>query len=163
ALEGLVVDRGAAGRWTAFAEGWCTVQDEASMLVARLLGPRAGGVVGGVCAAAGTKAAHPAELLGNRGRIVAPDPPAAGPQAVAKAATRLGIGIIETHVGGAAALAGRWRGQCDAVLVDAPCSNLGVLRRNPDVKWRRTADDIRRLQSKQQTILAAAASMVKRG
>jgi len=163
APEGLVVDHGAAGRWTAFAEGWCTVQDEASMLVARLLGPRPGELVGDVCAAPGTKATHLAELMGNRGRIVALDPQAARLKLVAKAATRLGIGIIETHVGGAAALAGRWRGQCDAVLVDAPCSNLGVLRRNPDVKWRRTADDIRRLQSKQQTILAAAASMVKRG
>ena len=80
-----------------------------------------------------------------------------------KAAARLGIRIIETHVGGAASLAGRWRGRCDAVLVDAPCSNLGVLLRNPDVKWRRTPDDLHRLQAKQQTIVAAAASMVKPG
>jgi 16S rRNA (cytosine967-C5)-methyltransferase len=49
------------------------------------------------------------------------------------------------------------------VLVDAPCSNLGVLRRNPDVKWRRTEEDLRRLQDKQKTILAAAAAMVKPG
>jgi 16S rRNA (cytosine967-C5)-methyltransferase len=47
--------------------------------------------------------------------------------------------------------------------VDAPCSNLGVLRRNPDVKWRRTEEDLRRLQDKQKTILAAAAAMVKPG
>ena len=163
APEGLIVDHGAAGRWAAFAEGWCTVQDEASMLVARLLDPRPGELVGDVCAAPGTKATHLAELMGNRGRIVAMDPQAARLKLVSKAAARLGIGIIETHVGSAASLAGRWRGRCDAVLVDAPCSNLGVLRRNPDVKWRRGPDDLLRLQAKQQTIVAAAASMVKPG
>ena len=163
APEGLIVDHGAAGRWAAFAEGWCTVQDEASMLVARLLDPRPGELVGDVCAAPGTKATHLAELMGNRGRIVAMDPQAARLKLVSKATARLGIGIIETHVGGAASIAGRWRGRCDAVLVDAPCSNLGVLRRNPDVKWRRSPDDLHRLQAKQQTIVAAAASMVKPG
>ena len=163
APEGLIVDHGAAGRWAAFADGWCTVQDEASMLVARLLDPRPGELVGDVCAAPGTKATHLAELMGNRGRIVAMDPQAARLKLVSKAAARLGIGIIETHVGSAASLAGRWRGRCDAVLVDAPCSNLGVLRRNPDVKWRRGPDDLLRLQAKQQTIVAAAASMVKPG
>jgi len=160
APEGLIVDHGAAGRWAAFADGWCTVQDEASMLVARLLDPRPGELVGDVCAAPGTKATHLAELMGNRGRIVAMDPQAARLKLVSKAAARLGI---ETHVGSAASLAGRWRGRCDAVLVDAPCSNLGVLRRNPDVKWRRGPDDLLRLQAKQQTIVAAAASMVKPG
>jgi len=163
APEGLIVDHGAAGRWAAFADGWCTVQDEASMLVARLLDPRPGELVGDVCAAPGTKATHLAELMGNRGRIVAMDPQAARLKLVSKAAARLGIGIIEPHVGSAASLAGRWRGRCDAVLVDAPCSNLGVLRRNPDVKWRRGPDDLLRLQAKQQTIVAAAASMVKPG
>jgi 16S rRNA (cytosine967-C5)-methyltransferase len=163
APEGLIVDHGAAGRWAAFAEGWFTMQDEASMLVARLLDPRPGELVADTCAAPGTKATHLAELMGNRGRIVAMDPQGVRLKLVAKAAARLGIGIIEAHVGGAASLAGRWRSRCDAVLVDAPCSNLGVLRRNPDVKWRRSEDDVRRLQAKQKTILAAAASMAKPG
>ena len=163
APEGLIVDHGVVGRWTAFAEGSFTVQDEASMLVARLLDPKPGELVADTCAAPGTKATHMAELMANRGRIVAMDPQAARLKLVAKAATRLGIGIIEAHVGGAAALAGRWRSKCDRVLVDSPCSNLGVLRRNPDVKWRRTEEDLRRLQEKQKTIIAAAASMVKPG
>ena len=163
APEGLIIDHGAVGRWAAFAEGAFTVQDEASMLVARLLDPRPGELVADTCAAPGTKATHLAELMGNRGRIVAMDPQAARLKLVGKAAARLGIGIIDAHLGGAAALAGRWRGKCDRVLVDAPCSNLGVLRRNPDVKWRRTEDDLGRLQEKQQTIIAAAAAMVKPG
>jgi 16S rRNA (cytosine967-C5)-methyltransferase len=163
APEGLVVERGTVGRWAAFTEGWCTVQDEASMLVARLLDPQPGEVVADACAAPGTKATHLAELMRNRGRIVAMDPQAARLKLVGRASSRLGIHIIEPHLGGAAALAGRWRGKCDRVLVDAPCSNLGVLRRNPDVKWRRTEEDLRRLQDKQRTILAAAAAMAKPG
>jgi len=163
APEGLMVERGAVGRWTAFTEGWCTIQDEASMLVARLLDPQPGEVVADTCAAPGTKATHMAELMRNRGRIVAMDPQAARLKLVGRAITRLGINIIEPHVGSAAAQVGRWRGKCDRVLVDAPCSNLGVLRRNPDVKWRRTEEDLRRLQDKQRTILAAAAAMVKPG
>jgi len=139
------------------------VQDEASMLVARLLDPQPGEVVGDACAAPGTKAAHMAELMRNRGRIVAMDPQAARLKLVGRATSRLGINIIEPHIGGAASQVGRWRAKCDRVLVDAPCSNLGVLRRNPDVKWRRTEEDLRRLQEKQKTILAAAAAMVKPG
>ena len=133
------------------------------MLVARLLDPQPGEVVADACAAPGTKATHLAELMRNRGRIVAMDPQAARLKLVGRASSRLGIHIIEPHLGGAAALAGRWRGKCDRVLVDAPCSNLGVLRRNPDVKWRRTEEDLRRLQDKQRTILAAAAAMAKPG
>ena len=163
APEGLLIDRGAVGRWAAFAAGWCTIQDEASMLVARLLDPQPGELVADACAAPGTKATHLAELMRNRGRIVAMDPQAARLKLVPKSAARLGITIIEPRVGSAAALAGRWKGKCDRVLVDAPCSNLGVLRRNPEVKWRRTEEDLRRLQDKQRTILEAAASMVKPG
>jgi 16S rRNA (cytosine967-C5)-methyltransferase len=163
APEGLVVERGTVGRWSAFTEGWCTVQDEASMLVARLLDPQPGDVVADACAAPGTKATHMAELMKNRGRIIAMDPQAARLKLVARAASRLGINIIQAHTGGVAALASRWRGKCDRVLVDAPCSNLGVLRRNPDVKWRRTEEDLRRLQGKQRTIIDAAASMVRPG
>ena len=133
------------------------------MLIARLLEPRAGETVADVCAAPGTKATHLAELMDNRGRVVAFDPQAARLALLDRGAARLGLTIIQTHVGGAAALAPRWAGRCDRVLVDAPCSNLGVLRRNPEVKWRRTEDDLRRLQQKQRTILAAAASMTKPG
>jgi 16S rRNA (cytosine967-C5)-methyltransferase len=163
APEGLLVERGAVSRWAAFAGGWCTIQDEASMLVSRLLDPQPGELVADACAAPGTKATHLAELMRNRGRIVAMDPQAARLKLVSKGAARLGINIIEPRVGGAAALAGRWKGKCDRVLVDAPCSNLGVLRRNPEVKWRRTEEDLRRLQAKQRTILEAAAAMVKPG
>ena len=163
APEGLLIERGAVGRWAAFAAGWCTIQDEASMLVARLLDPQPGELVADACAAPGTKATHLAELMRNRGRIVAMDPQAARLKLVPKSAARLGITIIEPRVGGAAALAGRWKGKCDRVLVDAPCSNLGVLRRNPEVKWRRRPEDIAASAARQSQILSAAATLVKPG
>jgi 16S rRNA (cytosine967-C5)-methyltransferase len=163
APEGLRVERGIPARWTAFAEGRCTVQDEASMLIARLLGPEPGELVADTCAAPGTKATHLAELMHNRGKIVAMDPQAGRLKLLAKAATRLGLDIIEAHGGPVDTLAPRWRSQCDRVLVDAPCSNLGVLRRNPEVKWRRTANDLPRLRERQRGILAAAASLAKPG
>jgi 16S rRNA (cytosine967-C5)-methyltransferase len=163
APEGLFVERGQVGRWAAFTQGWCTIQDEASMLIARLLAPRPGELVADACAAPGTKATHLAELMANRGKIIAMDPQAARLKLVGKAASRLGIGIIEAHAGSVSALAGRWKGRCDRVLVDAPCSNLGVLRRNPDVKWKRTEEDLGRLRERQGGILSAAASLVKPG
>ena len=163
APEGLTVRRGAVGRWAAFASGWCTIQDEASMLIARLLEPQPGELVADTCAAPGTKTTHLAQLMGNRGRIVAMDPNAARLRLLAQAATRLGVSIVETHTGGVATLAERWRYRCDRALVDAPCSNLGVLRRNPDVKWKREEADLGRLAEKQRGILTAAAALVKPG
>ena len=163
APEGLVAERGQAGRWAAFTDGWCSVQDEASMLVARLLDPQPGETVADTCAAPGTKATHLAELMGNRGRVVAMDPQAARLGLVPGAAARLGLTIVETQAGAAASLEPRWREQCDAALVDAPCSNLGVLRRNPEVKWRRTEADLPRLARLQRSILEAGAAMVRPG
>ena len=163
APEGLVVRRGAVARWGAFTAGWCSIQDEASMLIARLLDPRPGELVADVCAAPGTKTTHLAQLMGNRGRILAFDPNAARLRLLTQAAGRLGVSIVETHVGGVAAVSGRWKDRCDRVLVDTPCSNLGVLRRNPDVKWKREASDLERLAEKQRGILTTAAALVKPG
>ncbi|HEV8440093.1 MAG TPA: 16S rRNA (cytosine(967)-C(5))-methyltransferase RsmB [Methylomirabilota bacterium] len=163
APEGLRVERGLVARWAAFAEGRCTIQDEASMLIARLVDPAPGELVADTCAAPGTKSTHLAELMQNRGKIVAMDSHAGRLKLLGKAAARLGATIIEAHAGGVSALAPRHANRCDRVLVDAPCSNLGVLRRNPDVKWRRSAGELTRLQEKQRGILAAASSLARPG
>jgi 16S rRNA (cytosine967-C5)-methyltransferase len=154
---------GAPGRWRAFAEGACVAQDEASMLVARLLEPAPGETVADVCAAPGTKTTHLAQLMENRGRILAFDPQPARLALVREAVARLGVAIVETHDGAAEALAPRFAAACDAVLVDAPCTNLGVLRRNPEVKWRRAPEDIAASAGRQRQILEAAATMVAPG
>jgi 16S rRNA (cytosine967-C5)-methyltransferase len=164
APEGLVAESGGApGRWRAFIEGACVAQDEASMLVARLLQPAPGERVADVCAAPGTKTTHLAQLMEDRGRILALDPQPGRLGRVGESATRLGLTIIETIEGPVETLAPRLAESCDRVLVDAPCTNLGVLRRNPEVKWRRQPADIAVAAERQRSILAAAATLVKPG
>jgi len=164
AAEGLVANHGGSpSAWRAFADGAFAIQDEASMLVAQLLDVRPGDTVGDVCAAPGTKTTHLAQLLDNRGRILAFDPQPARLNLVREAAKRLGVTIVETLDGPAEALAPKFPALCDAVLVDAPCSSLGVLRRNPEVKWRRTLEDIVTNAERQHAIITAAALMVKPG
>jgi 16S rRNA (cytosine967-C5)-methyltransferase len=165
APEGLVIGAGggALGEWRAFTDGAFAVQDEASMLVARLLAPEPGATVADVCAAPGTKTTHLAELMDGRGRVLAFDREPRRLQRVREAAARLGAPIVEALDGAVAELAPRFPHTCDGVLVDAPCSNLGVLRRNPEVKWRRQPADLGAAGRQQSEILAASATMVKPG
>ena len=164
APEGLVVGPGGApGEWRAFVDGGFAVQDEASMLIARLLAPEPGATVADVCAAPGTKTTHLAELMDNRGRILAFDREPTRLARVGEAAARLGISIIDTREGPVESLAKDFPAACDGVLVDAPCSNLGVLRRNPEVKWRRQPSDIALASQRQREILGSAAAMVRPG
>ncbi len=117
-----------------FAEGLFTVQDETSIKVAPLLAPRPDERILDLCAAPGGKTTHLAELMGGKGRLVAVDlPDRIG--LVAESAKRLGLANIECVAGDGAAIA--FREPFDAILVDAPCSNTGVLARRPDVRWRR--------------------------
>ena len=120
-------------------------------------------MVADVCAAPGTKSTHLAQLMDNRGRVLALDPQAGRLGRVAEAAARLGVTIVEAVDGPVETLAPRWAGLCDGVLVDAPCTNLGVLRRNPEVKWRRQAADVAAAATRQRSILAAAATLVRPG
>jgi 16S rRNA (cytosine967-C5)-methyltransferase len=164
APEGLVPESpGPAFRFKAFKEGWFTLQDEGSMLIGHLLAPKPGETVADVCAAPGTKTTHLAALMENKGKVIAMDPHRARLSLVAKAAARLGVGIVECHTGSAETLAPKFKDAFDRVLVDAPCSNLGVLRRNPDVKWRRTEAELPRLAERQRAILEASALMCRRG
>jgi 16S rRNA (cytosine967-C5)-methyltransferase len=165
APEGLRLEHGGGppASWRAFGDGACAVQDEASMLVAHLADPRPGDTVADVCAAPGTKTTHLAQLMENRGRILALDRDARRLASVREAAARLGIAIAETREGSVEALAPAHAATCDVVLVDAPCSNLGVLRRHPEVKWRRQPADLTASAASQRAILRAAADMVKPG
>jgi 16S rRNA (cytosine967-C5)-methyltransferase len=162
APEGLVVPPGGApSSWRAFTDGDLAVQDEASMLVSLLVAPRPGETVADACAAPGTKTTHLAQLMANRGRILAFDREPARLARVRQAVARLGVAIVDTVDAPVEAHPPELDGGCDAVLVDAPCSNLGVLRRNPEVKWRRTPGDLPASAARQRGILGAAARMVK--
>jgi 16S rRNA (cytosine967-C5)-methyltransferase len=164
APEGLVVEGvGDPGGLPSLQAGWCAVQDEGAILVGHALGPEPGETVADVCAAPGTKTTHLAQLMANRGRILATDRHPGRLARLATACRRMGASIVEVREGGIEALARTATDACDRVLVDAPCSNLGVLRRNPDGKWRRAEADLGVLAQAQGAILAAAAGLVRPG
>lgn len=143
-----------------FAEGHFTVQDETSMKAAPLLAPRPGERILDLCAAPGGKTTHVAELMGDRGLIVAVDlPDRVG--LVREAARRLRLGSVLPVAGDGTRIA--FREPFDAVLLDAPCSNTGVLARRPDVRWRLREADILRAAELQRRLLRNAVHLLRPG
>jgi 16S rRNA (cytosine967-C5)-methyltransferase len=154
----------AINRHPLYAEGLVEVQDEGSQLLAYLLAPRRGEMIADYCAGAGGKTLAAAMLMRGTGRIYAMDVSPKRLAALAPRAARAGITNVHTVVLGAdGARAKRLAGKLDRVLVDAPCSGFGTLRRNPDLKWRHGPQALAELAAKQRRILAAAAQLVKPG
>lgn len=146
------------------SEGWFQPQDEASQLIARLLEPQAGEEILDACSAPGGKTTHLAALTGNGAKILACDLHPQRVQMVASGARRLDALGITTRACDLTAppddlLARRF----DRVLLDAPCSGLGVLRRNPEIRWRRTAEAIHEMALQQGELLHSTAQLVKPG
>lgn len=161
--EGRRITAGAPNvRRKAYDAGWLTPQDEGSMLVARLVAPRPGELVIDACAAPGGKTTHLAALMENRGRVIACDIRPAKLAAVPRQCARLGVTIVETRELDAARLGTAYPARADRVLVDAPCSGLGVLRRRPEIKWRVRSDHLEALSVRQRRLLAGAAGAVRR-
>ena len=135
-----------------FAEGHFTVQDETAMWAATTLAPQPDERVLDLCATPGTKTTHLAELMGNRGLIVAADIHSGRLARVRENAERLGASIIDSQLIDEAAP--QWRGKpFDAALVDAPCSNTGVLAKRPEARWRLRPEDLRELPAAQVKLL----------
>jgi len=153
----------AINRHPLFRDGLVEVQDEGSQLLAWLLAPRRGEMVADYCAGAGGKTLALGMLMRGAGRIYALDVSAARLAALATRAARAGISNVHSIVlsGDNDARTRRLAGKIDRVLVDAPCSGFGTLRRNPDLKWRHGPQAIDELAAKQSRILAAAARLVK--
>ena len=155
----------AINRHALFEDGLIEVQDEGSQILAWLLAPRRGEMVADYCAGAGGKTLAIAMLMRGAGRIYAMDVSAKRLAALAPRAARAGVSSIHPLVlsGDNDARVKRLAGKLDRVLVDAPCSGFGTLRRNPDLKWRHGADAVAELAAKQQRILGSAARLVKPG
>ena len=164
APEGIICrGHGALDKFQPLRAGLCQVQDESSMTAARLLNPKAGEFVIDCCAAPGGKTTHLAELMQNRGRIVAADIYETKLEHVKQNAARLGIKIIEPLLIDACEIGEKFFNQADKVLVDAPCSGLGVLRRKADLRWKKFSDELNALPALQEKILSGAAKTLKRG
>jgi 16S rRNA (cytosine967-C5)-methyltransferase len=147
-----------------FVEGLVEVQDEGSQLLAWLLAPRRGEMIADYCAGAGGKTLAAGMLMRGSGRVYAMDVSAKRLAALAPRAARAGVTNVHTLVlGEDGARARRLAGKLDRVLVDAPCSGFGTLRRNPDLKWRHGPQAIAELATKQRAILRSAARLVRDG
>lgn len=145
-----------------FREGWFVVQDESAMSAAALLAPRPGEHVLDLCAAPGGKTAHLAELMQNDGTIVATDVENERLALVGETAKRLKVTCIETQLIARDA-SNLPAGPFDAVLLDAPCSNTGVLGKRTEARWRLRPDDIPELAELQVRLLRAAISRLSAG
>jgi len=137
-----------------YREGKFWVQDEASQLVVHLLGVRPGERVLDLCAAPGGKTGHLAQLMGDRGRIVALDVSPRRVRLLRSGMRRLGVRAVEVHCLDASRPFDL--GRFDRILADVPCSGLGVLRRHPELKWRRREEDLQQLISLQRSLLLQA-------
>jgi 16S rRNA (cytosine967-C5)-methyltransferase len=172
----------AAGRWSpdaivlghegdpghdpAFLAGRMSLQDEASQLVVHLLDPRPGERILDTCAAPGTKSAAIAERLAGSGSVLALDRHVRRLRLVGRGARRLGLSGIATLERDATKSLddlAESDGPFDRILVDAPCSGLGALRRNPDARWRVRPEDLDELAGIQRALLESAASVLRPG
>ncbi len=142
----------------AVVEGRATPQDEASMRVVELLDPAPGEAILDVCAAPGGKTTYIAERLQDRGRVVAHDRLPDRLAMVGRSAARLGLGIVEL-----AEVLPFEDERFDRVLVDAPCSGLGTLRRHPEIRWRFSPGDLESLTRTQREVLEEGARRVRPG
>ena len=144
----------------AYRDGWFLVQDEAAQLVSLLLSPEPGETVLDACAAPGGKATHLAELMRDNGRVIALESDRKRAARIGENSGRLGLTIVKPVIGDAAAYR---EGMYDRILVDAPCSGLGVLRRHPDGRWTKTEESIRERAALQAKILKNCAKLLKPG
>lgn len=146
-----------------FQKGLFQIQDQSSMLVAHILNPLKGQLVIDVCAAPGGKTTHIAELMGNTGKIIARDVHEHKLSLIKDNIKRLELSNIQLELFNALDLDQNLIEKADAVLLDAPCSGLGIIRRKPDLKWNKKADDIKAITSLQLQMLENASCYLKKG
>lgn len=144
-----------------FKDGLFEVQDAGSQLIAPFLKVEPGQRVIDACAGGGGKTLHLASLMQNKGRIIALDTEEWKLEELKKRARRAGAGNIETRVIESSKTIKRLENSADRLLLDVPCSGLGVIKRNPDAKWKLSVDFIERVKELQQHILADYSTMVK--
>lgn len=146
----------------AFKDGWFQVQDESAQLIGWLLNPQPGEKILDACAGLGGKTGLIAQMMNNQGSLIAADKDKAKLLRLETEMNRLGISIVKTMSYDLEKPSDSDE-QFDRVLVDAPCSGLGVIRRNPDIKWSLSKKNLNRYADKQLQLLENASIMVKSG
>ena len=150
-------------RHPSFKEGLFEVQDASSQLVAAALQVEPGMRVIDACAGAGGKSLHLAALMGNKGKVISMDVEEWKLQQAKLRARRNGVSIFEPKIIEGSKTIKRLKESADRLLLDVPCSGLGVLRRNPDTKWKLSLESLEKVQKTQQELLQAYPSMLKKG
>ena len=150
-------------RTEAFHKGLFEVQDASSQMVSEFLGVQPGMRVVDGCAGSGGKTLHLAALMKNKGRIIALDVKEKKLAELKKRATRADVRIVETRFIDSSKVVKRLKDTADRLLLDVPCSGLGVLRRNPDSKWKLNMEEIERVKTIQRDILTNFSSITKVG
>jgi len=146
-----------------FRDGLFYVQGESSMLLARILNPKSGNRVLDLCSAPGGKSTHIAELMGNKGVVIAGDIFQHKINKISESAQRLGIDIIEPIINDASQYNKDFKEYFDCVLADVPCSGTGIIRSRPEIKFKKCRADIEELIPLQYSILKNAGEYVKQG
>jgi 16S rRNA (cytosine967-C5)-methyltransferase len=156
--------KGSVIRLKAFKRGLFQIQGEAAQICSHLLNPRQGDWVLDVCAGLGGKSTHLAALMDNKGGVIALDREPARLAKLHESARRLGTkGVLPVAADAAEGLSGLIRRRFDRILVDAPCSGLGVISRHPDIKMTKGPEDIERLALLQKAILNQAVRLLEPG
>ncbi|HET7579615.1 MAG TPA: 16S rRNA (cytosine(967)-C(5))-methyltransferase RsmB [Bacillales bacterium] len=164
APEAIRVEKGAVQHTKCFQDGLFTIQDESSMLAAHALDVQEGMNVLDGCAAPGGKTTHIAQLMDNTGSVTALDLHKHKVKLIEQQANRLGLTNVTAEALDSRKAEERFPEEAfDRILVDAPCSGFGVIRRKPDIKWGKTSADIERLTMVQTDILEALAKLLKPG
>jgi 16S rRNA (cytosine967-C5)-methyltransferase len=148
---------------TCFQNGWFEVQDASSQEVAYFMDVKPGMRVIDACAGGGGKSLHMAALMQNKGRIISLDIFEWKLKELKRRAKRDGVSIIETRLIESSKTIKKLGESADRVLIDAPCSGLGILKRNPDIKWKLSQESIDSIRSEQAKILSDYSVMVKKG
>lgn len=145
-----------------FEDGWYSIQDSAAQLVTYLLNPQPEETIIDACAAPGGKTTHIAELMEDKGLIIAGDFHAKKLKKIQENINRLDLKSIKTQALDASK-SNEFNNQADKVLLDVPCSGLGTLHKRPDIRWRQNPEQIKELANLQLKILNNASNWVKTG
>ena len=146
-----------------FKLGWFEVQDAGSQIISMFLDPKPNQFIIDACAGAGGKSLHIAALMNNKGKLISMDVEGFKLEELKKRAKRAGVFNVETRVIEDSKTIKRLEGKADKLLLDVPCSGLGVIKRNPDAKWKLSLEVIERTKKLQEKILNDYCEMVKVG
>ena len=144
-----------------FKQGYFTIQDEGAGLIAKVVNPKPNEVILDACSSPGGKTTYMAELMEDKGKIIAWDLHAHRIKLVEENAKRLGIHIIKVQCQDATIYKEEYKEKFDKILLDVPCLGIGVLKRKPDIKWKRRSEDIEEITQIQLKILETCSKYVK--